>query len=246
MAKDKNTGEASQRYATMIRDLPRGERPRERLREAGARALSNAELIAILLRTGVKGESVLDMSSHLLSRLGGIAGMGRVSYRQLCAVKGISEAKACQILAAFELGRRLVSLSPEERAVIRSPQDVANLLAAEMGFLEQEHLRVLLLSTKNEVLGVEEVYVGNVNSSVIRVAEVLRPAIRDNCPSIIVVHNHPSGDPSPSPEDVLITRKIVSAGELTDVEVLDHIVIGGQSYVSLKEKGLGFGAGGSG
>ena len=228
-------------YVTMIRDLPRGERPRERLRELGPGALSNGELIAILLRTGTAGESVLSLSNHLLSRLGGLAGMGRVTYGELCSVKGVSDAKACQLLAAFELGRRLVSLSPEDRAVIRSPQDVANLLAAEMGFLDQEHLRVLLLSTKNEVLSVQEVYKGNVNSSFIRVAEVIRPAVRDNCPSIIVVHNHPSGDPSPSAEDILITRKIVAGGQMADIDMLDHVIIGGQGYVSMKDKGLGFG-----
>jgi DNA repair protein RadC len=228
------------RYATMIRDLPQGERPRERLKSLGPGALSNTELVAILLRTGVKGESVLDLSTHLLARLGGLPGMGRVTYGELSAVHGISEAKACQLLAAFELGRRLVSLSPEDRAVIRSPQDVSNLLAAEMGFLDQEHLRVMLISTKAEVLGIHGVYVGNVNASIVRVSEVLRPAIRENCPAIIVVHNHPSGDPTPSPEDILITREIATGPKMMDIELLDHIIIGGQSHFSLKSKGLGF------
>ena len=235
------TDEMRPRYSTMIRELPYGDRPRERLRELGAGALSNAELIAILLRTGVQGESVLDLSTHLVSELGGLPGLARVTYGELCLVKGISDAKACQLLAAFELGRRLVSLSPEGRTVVRSPQDVVNLLAAEMGYLDQEHLRVLLLSTKNEVLGVHEVYIGNVNASIVRVSEVLRPAIRQNCPSVIVVHNHPSGDPSPSSDDILVTRRIASGGRLLDIELLDNVIIGRQSYVSLKEKGLGFG-----
>ena len=234
------------RYVTMIRDLPQGERPRERLRELGAGALSNSELIAILLRTGTRGESVLDLSRRMLAEVGGLAGLGRISYAELNAFHGISEAKACQLLASVELGRRLVSLSPEDRAIIRSPQDVANLLAAEMGFLDQEHLRVLLLSTKNEVLGIHGVYVGNVNSAIVRVSEVLRPAIRENCPALIIVHNHPSGDPSPSPEDILVTRKIVAGAEMVDIEVLDHIIIGGQSHVSLRDKGLGFGGATSG
>ena len=160
-------------YTTMIRDLPRGERPRERLKEAGPNSLSNAELIAILLRTGVGGESVLTLSTRLLARYEGIAGLARTSYGELCALKGISDAKACQLLAAFELGRRLVSLSPEDRTIVRSPRDVFNLLSAEMGFLEQEHLRVLVMSTKNEVKGIHEVYKGNVNASIVRVAEVL-------------------------------------------------------------------------
>ncbi len=236
MAKDRRPA-----YATMIRDLPEGDRPRERLREAGPGALSNAELIAILLRTGVTGESVLNLSNRLLSEFGGLSGMGRVSYGELCSLNGISDAKACQLLAALELGKRLISLSPDDRPVIRSPQDVVNLMAAEMAFLDQEHLRVLLVNTRGEVLGTHEVYKGNVNSSVVRTAEVLQPAVRENAPSLIVVHNHPSGDPSPSPEDVLITRRIGAAAEMLDLELLDHVVIAGQGHVSLKEKGLGFG-----
>jgi DNA repair protein RadC len=227
-------------YATMIRDLPQGERPRERLRDLGPSYLSNADLIAILLRTGLEGESVLNLSLRLLSTFDGLAGLARVSYTELCSLKGISDAKACQLLAAFELGRRLVSLHPEDRAVIRSPQDVFNLLGAEMGLLDQEHLRVILLNTKNEVLGIQEVYKGNVNSSMIRVAEILRPAIRENCPSIIIVHNHPSGDPTPSPEDILVTRQIRTSGELMDIELLDHVIVGNQRSASLKEMGLGF------
>ena len=170
----------------------------------------------------------------------GLAGLGRSTFAELCSQRGLSEAKACQLLAAVELGRRFVSLVPEERAVINSPQDVANLLMAEMATLEQEHLKVLLLNTKNEVLGVHEVYQGNVNSSMVRVAEVLRPALRENCPAIIIVHNHPSGDPTPSADDILVTRQIVEGGAMMDIEVLDHVVIGGQSFVSLKDKGLGF------
>jgi DNA repair protein RadC len=135
---------------------------------------------------------------------------------------------ACQLLAALELGRRLVSASPEERNIVSTPQDAVNLLAAEMGYLEQEHLRMVLLSSKSEVRGIHEVYIGNVNASIIRVSEELRPAIRENCPSIIVVHNHPSRDPAPS-------------AEMPGVELLDHIIIGGQGFISLKDKGLGFG-----
>ena len=233
--------EAQPRYATMIRDLPQGERPRERLREQGPGSLSNAELMAILLRTGVSGESVLNLSSRLLAGLGGLAGMARVSYGELCALKGISDAKACQLLAAFELGRRLVSLHPEGRAIVGSPRDVHNLLGAEMAFLDQEHLRVLLLNTKNEITSAQSLYIGTVDSSNVRVSEVLRPAIRENSPSIIIVHNHPSGDPTPSPEDILITRQVREAGEMMDIELLDHIIIGDKSFLSLKEKRLGFG-----
>ncbi len=222
-------------YTTTIRDLPMGERPRERLREHGPGHLSNAELIAILLRTGVAGENVLNMAVRLLSEFHGLSGIARATFGEICSQKGISEAEACQLMAAFELGRRLVSLHPEDRAIIGCPEDVANLLGAEMGLLEQEHPRVVHLDTKNHVTGVSEIYVGNVNSSVVRPAEVFRPAIRDNCVAIIAVHNHPSGDPTPSHEDLAITRQLRDSGEL-----LDHIVLAGQRHVSLKERGLGF------
>ena len=227
-------------YTTMIRDLPRGERPRERLRDQGPSSLSNAELVAILLRTGVTGENVLNLAVRLLSQFQGLPGLARATYGELCSLKGVSDAKACQILSALELGRRVVSLHPEDRAVIRCPEDVANLLGAEMSLLDQEHLRVILLDTKNRVTGVSEIYIGNVNLSVVRAAEVFRPAIRQNSTSILVVHNHPSGDPTPSPEDVTMTEQLRSAGDLLGIEVLDHIILGGQSHASLKEQGLGF------
>ncbi|MDA1219780.1 MAG: DNA repair protein RadC [Chloroflexi bacterium] len=237
----KETPAEIKHYQPMIRDLPRGERPRERLRDYGPRYLSNTELIAILLRTGLQGENVISMASRLLSTFDGLAGLGRSTFAELCAQRGLSEAKVCQLLAALELGRRFVSLAPQERATIQSPQDAANLVMAEMSGFDQEHLRVLLLNTKNEVLGIQEIYVGNVNSSMVRAAEVFRPAIRDNAPSIIVVHNHPSGDPTPSQEDVNITRDLVSAGKLLSIDLLDHVVIGsGSRFVSLNEKRLGF------
>jgi DNA repair protein RadC len=155
-------------------------------------------------------------------------------------VHGVGIAKAAQIKAALELGKRLMVASPEERPQVKSPADVANLLMLEMGFLDQEHLRVVLLDTKNRVLGMPTIYIGSLNTSVLRVAELFREPIKANCAAVIIVHNHPSGDPTPSPEDVRITQQIVEAGKLLDVEVLDHLVIGQQRYVSLKERGLGF------
>ena len=227
-------------YTTMIRDLPRGERPRERLRDYGPSHLSNAELIAILLRTGVTGESVINLGVRLLSHFQGLSGLARATYGEVCSLKGISEAKACQLQAAFELGRRLVSLHPEDRAVISCPDDVANLLAAEMSTLDQEHLRLVLLDTKNHVTGVSEIYIGKVSSSVVRAAEVFRPAVRDNSAALVVVHNHPSGDPTPSPEDIGITKQLRSSGDLLGIELLNHIILGDKRHVSLKEQGLGF------
>ncbi len=228
------------RYHLTIRDMPANERPRERLRDYGASALSNAELLAIALRTGTSAENVISVASRLLSQYGGLAGLSRADFRELCNQHGVGEAKASQIKAALELGRRLVITQPEERATISSPQDVYNLLAAEMAHLEQEHLRVLLLDTRHRVTAMPELYKGNVNSSVVRVAEVFRDAIRQTSPALIVVHNHPSGDPAPSSDDIAVTRQLVAASELLDIEVLDHIVIGEQGFVSMRERGLGF------
>ena len=177
---------------------------------------------------------------RLLAEYDGLAGLSRGDYRELCSVKGLSDAKVCQLLAALELGRRLVSLHPEDRAVISGPEDVANLLLADMARLEQEHLKVLLVDSKNRVLGVSQVYIGTVNSAVVRPAEVFKPAVRANAVSIIAVHNHPSGDPTPSPEDASITEQLRTAGDMLGIELLDHIVLAGSSYVSMKNRGLGF------
>jgi DNA repair protein RadC len=230
----------SVQYRPTIRELPASERPRERLRERGAAALSNAELLAIILRTGTPSDNVLALASRALARFGGLEGLAKASFGELCGEHGLGEAKAAQVKAALELGRRLLSAQPQERASVHSPQDVANLLMAEMGLLEQEHLRLLLLNTKNQVLAVPEVYKGSVNSAQVRVGELLRDAVREGCPALIVVHNHPSGDPTPSDDDVEITRQLVEAGRLLGVDVLDHIVIGRQGFVSLRERGLGF------
>lgn len=228
-------------YQPTIRQLPASERPRERLREYGPRYLNNAELIAILLRTGIAGENAISMATRILAEFEGLGGLARTGYGELSGQRGLSDAKTCEILAALELGRRIASLAPEERAQISGPQDAVNLVSAEMGLLKQEHLVVLLLNTRNQVVARRTIYIGTVNSSAVRPAEVLRPAIRENAPFIIVVHNHPSGDPTPSPEDVAVTRDLIAAGKLMDIELLDHLVIGqGGRFTSLKQKGLGF------
>ncbi len=227
-------------YRPTIRELPADLRPRERLAYAGPSALNTAELLAIILRIGGRGENVIRMAERLLGEFGGVAGLAQAPFDELRTHKGIGEAKAAQIKAALELGRRLQLAAPNERPQIRGPEDVANLLMLDMGLLEQEHLRTVLLDTKNNVLRVVNVYTGSLNTAVVRVGEVFREAIRANCAAIIVVHNHPSGDPTPSPEDVQVTETLVAAGKLLDIEVLDHVVIGRNRYVSLKERGLGF------
>jgi DNA repair protein RadC len=232
--------EAGVEYTPMIRDIPDSERPRERLRLYGAGALSTSELLAILLRGGVQGENVVSLSTRLLARHRGLGGLARASFGELIETRGIGPAKVTQIKAAFELGRRLLVESPGERPQIRSPADAANLVMLEMSLLEQEHLRLLLMDTKNRVLEMPTVYVGNLNTSLIRVGELFRYALRANSAGVIVVHNHPSGDPTPSPDDVRVTERIVQAGDLLDVEVLDHLIIGNQRFVSMKERRLGF------
>lgn len=220
-----------------ISDMPTGEKPRERLVAYGAGALATAELIAILLRSGRQGASVLDMAQHIVARFG-LAGLARASVAELCQVPGCGPAKAVEIKAAIELGRRLTVQAPEDLRQIQSPADAAALLAAEMGLLEQEHLRVLMLNMKNYILGIHEVYKGSVSASPVRIGEVFREAIRRNCSALIVVHNHPSGDPTPSTDDIVITRQLVQAGELLDIAVLDHVVIARRGWVSMRERGL--------
>jgi len=237
---DHNADNVTEMYHPTIKDMPLPERPRERLARLGPSALSTAELVAIVLRTGVGGENALAVASRLLARHGGIPGLAKVSLSELVKEHGVGMAKATQLQAAMEIGRRLILAAPEEKPQIRSPSDVATMLMAELGHREQEHFWTLFLDTRNRVLGSEPVYKGSLNQSQIRVAEVFREAIRRNCAAVIVAHNHPSGDPSPSPEDIAVTRDLVAAGRLLGVEVLDHLVIGQQRWISLRERGLGF------
>ena len=227
-------------YYPTIKELPEGERPRERLEHYGPAALSVAELLAIILRTGTRDENVIRLAQRLITAYGGLAGLARAPFSELVAIKGVGPAKATQLKAAFELGRRLLVAAPHERPMVKSPADAANLLMMEMGMLEQEHLRTVLLDSKNHVLKIHTVYIGSLNTAVLRVGDLFREAVRLNCAALIVAHNHPSGDPTPSAEDVGVTRQIVEAGKLLNIDVLDHLVIGQQRWVSLKERGLGF------
>ena len=225
-----------------VKDLPQHERPRERLLQGGADSLSTQDLLAIILRAGVPGLPVTHLAERLLVKYRGLGGLARAPISALCEERGIGEAKAAQLKAALTLARRFLDEDPQEKAQVRSPLDAAELLRLEMQSLEQEQFRVLLLDTKNRVLAVRKLYDGTVNSSTIRVAEVFREAVRQNSPAIVAVHNHPSGDPTPSPEDVRVTEALIAGGKLLDVEVLDHIIIGHGhgNYVSLKQRGLAF------
>jgi len=219
-----------------VRDLPTSERPVNRLREVGPKAISTTEVLACLLQTS----DALHQAQELLVRFDGLVGLARASEVEIVQVSGIGPAQAARIKAALEFGHRLVTYVPEGRSQIRSPADAAQLMMAEMALLEQEHLRLILLDTKNYILSTPTVYVGSLNTSLIRTGELFRYGLKENCAALIVVHNHPSGDPTPSPEDVAVTHKIIQGGQLLDIEVLDHLIIGQGRFVSLKERGLGF------
>jgi DNA repair protein RadC len=223
-----------------IKDLQLAERPRERLAKMGAGVLSTAELLAILLRVGVEGENAIQVGQRLLSDFNGLAGLQKATFTEIKAQHGIGEAKAAVIKAAIDLGRRLASQTTKDRPIVHSPEDAADLVQYEMSALDQEQLRVITLNTRNHVLGVKTIYQGSLNSSQVRVGELFRPAIRENAAAIIIIHNHPSGDPSPSPDDVAITKAIITAGKLLDIQVLDHLIIGQGRFISLNRRGLGF------
>lgn len=223
-----------------IRDLPAAERPRERLAASGAQALSTAELLAVLLRTGGRGTSALQAAQALLSQVGGLRGVQRASHADLCATRHIGPSKAALLLAAVELGRRLAVSEAEDAPAVSSPAAAAALVQYELGALEQEVLRTILLDVRNRLMRVCEVYRGSLTTALIRTGEVFREAIKTGAAGIIVVHNHPSGDPSPSAEDIAMTRALVDAGRLLDIPVLDHLIIGRGRFVSLRERGMGF------
>jgi len=216
------------------------ERPRERLALRGAAGLTSAELIALVWSSGTRGRSAVDLAGDAIARHEGLTGLARATELELQAIPGIGDAKAAQLVAAFELGRRLLADWPAARATIRSPRDLADRLILQMGRLEREELRVVLLDTKNHVLRVATVYQGNVNSSLVRVGELYRDAVRLNAAGVILVHNHPSGDPTPSPDDLHLTAAALAAGRLLDIQLLDHLVIGHDAFVSLRDRGVAF------
>ncbi len=234
-AEEENPG-----YRLLICDIAEGERPRERFMQVGASGMSQRELLAILLRHGPPGDGVMVMADRLLREFGGLAGLARASVQDLQRVRGMGQVKAIEVKAALELGKRMMYSTPDQRPQIKTPADAAQLLMLEMGLLEQEEVRTLQLDTRNRVVSMSMVYRGSLNAASMRIGELFKEAIRNNCASIIVAHNHPSGDAAPSSEDVRATRCMVDAGKLLDIEVLDHLVIAHNSYVSLKERGLGF------
>ncbi|WP_059049647.1 RadC family protein [Paenibacillus senegalimassiliensis] len=225
-------------YMHMLRDLPAEERPRERMLQYGAGALSHAELLAILVRTGTRQESAIHIAQRMLTAAGGLRGLVDLSLDEMLHTKGIGPAKAIQLKAGIELGRRLAKTRLPEAETIRSPQNVAELLMEQLRYLQQEHFVCLFLNTKNHIIAQETLSIGSLNASIVHPREVFRAAIKCSSASIVCAHNHPSGDPTPSPEDIQLTRRLCEAGEIVGIDVLDHIVIGDGKFVSLKEQGL--------
>ncbi|WP_285878375.1 DNA repair protein RadC [Domibacillus indicus] len=221
----------------MIRDVPPHDRPRERMIASGPHSLSNHELLAILLRTGSKEESVLQLSNRILIHFEGLRLLKDASLEEITSLKGIGSAKAIQLMAAVEIGRRIERLKYDERFTIRSPEDAANYMMEEMRFLSQEHFVALYLNTKNQVMHKQTLFIGSLNASIVHPREVFKEAFRRSAASIVCLHNHPSGDPSPSREDIDVTKRLVECGKILGIDILDHLIIGEKKYVSLKEKG---------
>jgi DNA repair protein RadC len=223
-----------------VKELAPEERPRERLLRWGSATLKTSELIAIILNTGVKGEPVTAVAERMLADHGGLRGLMRMDAVELAQIRGVGKAKAAKLKAALELSSRIVALGPEERPQVLSPDDIVDLLGIEMSELDHEQLRVVLLDTKHRVMTTRTVYQGSVNQAQVRIGEVFRDAVRHNATAIVIVHNHPSGDPSPSAADISLTAELEQAGSLLGIDVLDHLIIGRGTHVSLKRLGLGF------
>lgn len=221
----------------MIRDVHAADRPRERLVNQGATSLSNQELIAIMLRTGTRQESVLHLANRVLHHFEQIQQLKDASMEELTAINGIGQAKAVQLMAAVELGRRLSSKQTDAKFTIRSPKDAASYLMDDMTSLKQEHFVVLFLNIKNQVLHRQTIFVGSLNASIVHPREIFREAVRRSAASIVCAHNHPSGNPAPSPEDIAVTKRLMEAGSIVGIELLDHIIIGDHQFISLNEKG---------
>lgn len=221
-----------------LKDLPKSERPRERLFRFGPETLSNSELLAIILRSGSSGENILNLCSRILKECEGLNGLLNCSAEEFMKLRGVKEAKAAQLLALAEVSKRFRAYRSGEEFRIKSPEDAAGIVMESMRYLKQEVLRIILLNTKNVVVNSKDVSVGSVNSSIVHPREIFAEAVKRSAASIIICHNHPSGDPTPSSEDINITHRLKECGKLLGIEILDHLIIGSGTYISLKEKGF--------
>ena len=222
-----------------IHDLPVSERPRERLQRYGVEALSAQEILSLILGRGISGESVTVTAQRLLSRFGNIKGIANASLEELAQVKGIGPAKASQIKASFELANRLEGYAePDKKKLVKTPEEVVSFVKGKLKDKKKEHFQVLLLDTRSKLIKISEVSVGSLDTSIVHPREAFKEAISASAASVIFVHNHPSGDPSPSEDDIKLTERLCQAGEVIGIDVLDHIIIGDNEYISLKREGL--------
>ncbi|MCL2337928.1 MAG: DNA repair protein RadC [Firmicutes bacterium] len=233
-----NLRQGRDQYRVAIRDMPEGLRPRERLLKVGAQFLSDVELLAIMLRTGSADASAIDLAAGLLGHFGGLRQLLDASVEELSVFKGVGPAKVAQIKAALELGRRIAMSTALEKPAIKSPENAAALVMEEMRHLDREHFWALLLNTKNQVLAKEVISIGTLNFSAIHPRELFKAAIKRSAAGVILVHNHPSGDPAPSRQDIEATARLVEAGNIIGIEVLDHLVVGDNKFISFKAQGL--------
>jgi DNA repair protein RadC len=223
----------------IIKDLPMEERPREKMISYGASLLSNAELLSILIRTGTKNNSSLDLANQVLSiEAEGIGYLGDCTIEEICKINGIGVAKACQIVSAIELGKRMATNPRGKKISVNNPEAIANLFMEEMRYYKKEFFNVLLLNSKGQIISIEKASIGDLNSTIVHPREIFCAPIRRSAAAVVFVHNHPSGNPAPSQEDIDVTNRLVEAGKILGIKVLDHIVIGDGIYVSFKDKQL--------
>jgi DNA repair protein RadC len=222
-----------------IHDLPVSERPRERLQKFGVEALSAQEILALILGRGISGESVTVTAQRLLSKFGNIKGLANASFEELSSVKGIGPAKASQIKAAFELANRLEGYpESDKKPLVKTPEEVVSFVKGRLKNKKKEHFQVLLLDTRSQLIKVAEISIGSLDTSIVHPREVFKEALSASAASVIFVHNHPSGDPTPSEDDIKLTERLAQAGNIMGIDVLDHIVIGDRKFVSLKREGI--------
>jgi DNA repair protein RadC len=225
-------------FSFTVRDLPKPERPRERLQKLGPDALSSQELLALIISRGIPKKSVMTIAQELLAKFGNVKAISQATLEELCQIKGIGIAKAAQIKASFELAKRENLETDEENFDIKNPEAVCKVISSSIKEKAKEHFKLILLNSRNKKIGISTISIGTLTTSLVHPREVFKEALAHSAASVILAHNHPSGDPEPSEDDLKITKKLVESGKILGVEVIDHIIVGKNSFYSFREKGL--------